>query len=90
MQVFPSKQYKKSLKRVLKSGKVKIKEIDTVVDFLLSEGILPAKYRDRSLTGEYIGYRECHIKPDLLLIYKKDKNILFLILKDIGSHSEIF
>ncbi len=90
MQVFPSKQYKKSLKRVLKSGKVKIKEIDTVVDFLLSEGILPAKYRDHSLAGEYIGYRECHIKPDLLLIYKKDKNILFLILKDIGSHSEIF
>ena len=56
---------------------------------LLNDEELPEKYRDHSLSGDWLGYRECHIKPDLLLIYKKsDDNILRLAR--LGSHSELF
>ena len=48
-----------------------------------------ARYRDHDLSGDWAGYRECHIKPDLLLIYRKsDPDILRLAR--LGSHSELF
>jgi len=56
---------------------------------LINDEILPIKYKDHSLTGNWKNYRECHIKPDLLLIYRKiDLDILSLVR--IGSHSELF
>ncbi|HDX6298077.1 TPA: type II toxin-antitoxin system YafQ family toxin, partial [Campylobacter fetus subsp. venerealis] len=48
------------------------------------------KFKDHQLKGEYKDFRECHIKPDLLLVYKKDKDLLILIAFKLGSHSEIF
>lgn len=90
MQIFPNKKYQKSLEKILSSGKIKITDIDYVVNTLASGKTLPLKHKDHKLYGEYDGYRECHIKPDLLLIYKIDKNILILILLDIGSHSDLF
>ncbi len=90
MQVFPTKQYKKSLKKVLHGGKIKVTEVDLVVDFLCKGNKIPQKYNDHALTGEYFGYRELHIRPNVLLIYKIDNQILVLILVDIGSHSELF
>ena len=60
-----------------------------VVTVLADDGALDAKYRDHDLGGDWKGYRECHIKPDLLLIYKKpDKDTLQLAR--IGLHSELF
>lgn len=90
MHVFPSKQYNKSLKKVLRSGKVKIKEIDSVVDLLSSGKRIPESYRDHPLHGVYVGYRECHIKGDLLIVYKIEDKKLVLILADIGSHNDLF
>lgn len=56
---------------------------------LMNDEPLPEKYRDHSLIGDWSGYRECHIQPDLLLIYKKlDKGLLKLAR--LGSHSELF
>ena len=56
---------------------------------LLNDDPLPEKYRDHSLIGDWDGYRECHVKPDLLLIYKmSDENTLRLAR--LGSHSELF
>jgi mRNA interferase YafQ len=68
-------------------------DIDTglieVLYKLLNDEVLPDKYRDHSLTGDWLGYRECHVKPDLLLIYKQsDENTLRLAR--LGSHSELF
>lgn len=51
---------------------------------------LEKKHCDHDLKGKYVGYRECHIKPDLLLIYKINKDILELYLSVVGSHSELF
>lgn len=51
---------------------------------------LASKYKDHALIGSYKGFRECHVKPDLLLIYKKQNEILLLTCVEIGSHSELF
>ena len=68
-------------------------EIDTalidVLYKLIHDDDLSEKYCDHDLIGNWSGYRECHIKPDLLLIYKKsDENTLKLAR--LGSHSELF
>lgn len=60
-----------------------------VLTALVDDRSLEQKYRDHDLGGDWKGYRECHIKPDLLLIYKKpDTNTLRLAR--LGSHSELF
>lgn len=56
---------------------------------LVADQALEPRYRDHDLTGDWIGYRECHIKPDLLLIYRRSGDDL-LILARLGSHSELF
>lgn len=56
---------------------------------LIHDEQLPEKYRDHALSGDWFGYRECHVKPDLLLIYKKDDEDT-LRLARLGSHSELF
>jgi mRNA interferase YafQ len=89
-QVVVSSQYKKSLKKISKSGNFPIKEIEEVINLLILGKILPVKYHDHELHGEFLGYRECHIKGDLLLIYKIEKEKLILILVEIGSHSQLF
>lgn len=88
--IYHTKLFKKSLNRVLASGKFKRKDIENVVDILSTGKKLPQKYHDHSLWGECADYRECHIKPDLLLVYKINKNNLVLILVELSSHSNLF
>jgi len=56
---------------------------------LVTDQPLDARYRDHDLSGDWAGYRECHIKPDLLLIYRKSDSDT-LRLARLGSHSELF
>lgn len=56
---------------------------------LATDQPLDARYRDHDLSGDWAGYRECHIKPDLLLIYRKSGSDI-LRLARLGSHGEIF
>ncbi len=58
--------------------------------FLVRQQPLPAKHRDHALSGNYRGYRECHIQPDWLLIYKIEPQKLLLTLIRTGSHSDLF
>ena len=51
---------------------------------------LEARYRDHGLTGNYKDFRECHIQPDLLLVYQVKQDILTLVLARTGTHSDIF
>ena len=60
-----------------------------VVNMLANDIPLPAKYRDHPLHGEYEGSRDCHIRPDLVLVYTLEGEDL-LILERLGSHSELF
>jgi mRNA interferase YafQ len=63
--------------------------LSAVITLLLSDRTLPGSNRDHALSGDYMGYRECHIKPDLLLIYRKP-DTKTLRLARLGSHSELF
>ena len=89
MLIYQNKNYKKSLDRVLKSGKISLVEIDIVIDILASGKKLPIRYKDHALKGDFFGYRECHIRGDVLLLYTIHKKELVLVLIDIGSHSQL-
>ena len=65
-----------------------MKELTHVIKTLLAQDPLDEKYCDHGLTGNRVGHRECHIKPDTLLIYKVSEATLFL--ERLGSHSELF
>jgi mRNA interferase YafQ len=71
------------------SPEVLQKQMQTVLDLLLADTPLPAKNRDHALRGEWTGFRDCHIRPDLVLIYRKFEPA-FLELTRLGSHSELF
>lgn len=83
----PSHRFKKDLKKYQHNKTVQ-KAFDKVLKLLVKEEKLPEKYLDHPLSGNYIGCRECHLKPDTLLIYWTDDEIVYL--SRIGSHSELF
>lgn len=82
-------QYKRDLKRAARRG-YNLALIKAVVTKLASGQQLPAKYRDHALSGQYTGFRECHITPDWLLVYLMDNNRLVLTLTRTGTHSDLF
>ena len=84
-----SKDFKKGLKK-LKNDTQSLDLAKSIITKLANGEILEPKHNDHKLTGQYEGFRECHIKPDLLLIYKKEERILILTCLAIGSHSELF
>ena len=81
-------RYKKSLKKMLKRGK-DIKKISAVVRMLANGETLPPQFRDHALSGDLIGFRDCHIENDWGLIYKIQNDILILTLADTGTHSDL-
>ncbi len=87
--IIPTTRYKKDLVRMIKRG-YNPDLMDLVVSKLAAGAPLEPKYRDHELKGEYIGYRECHITPDWLLIYQITEQELILYLTRTGSHSDLF
>jgi len=65
-------------------------ELDDVVKLLSERKPLLPKHRDHPLQGNLAGYRACHIRPDWLLIYKIEKQILTLMLIRTGTHSDLY
>ena len=82
-------QFKRDYKRI-KKRKFNIAELQAVVAMLAEGNTLPETYRDHALIGPYRNARECHIKPDWLLIYSISNEILVLELMRTGSHSDLF
>ncbi len=81
--------FKRSYKLMKKRG-LDLSALDEVVDLLRQGRQLDETYRDHGLSGNYAGFRECHVKPDWLLIYLVENDILTLTLVDTGTHSDIF
>lgn len=81
--------FKKDIKTIKKRN-YDLSKLQKVIEILAEEKTLPAKYKDHSLTGIYQDFRECHILPDWLLIYRIDKDILTLVLSRTGTHSDLF
>lgn len=84
-----TRQFEKDLKRMAKRG-MPLRELESVIDRLLEQNPLPEKYRDHPLVGDYVGFRECHVRPDWLLIYTIQADRLVLTCMRTGSHSDLF
>ena len=82
-------QFKKDYKMIKKRG-YDIRLLEEVLEILMEKEPLPERYLDHPLIGNYKGFRECHILPDWLLIYKIEEDILTLSLTRTGSHSDLF
>ena len=64
--------------------------VDDVIRLLAENGSLTAEYKEHNLTGDWKGFRECHIRPDWLMIYAIRNEVLTLTLARTGSHSDLF
>ena len=86
-----TKTYRKAFKRISRHKDFNDDEFNLLIDLLCQdEEVLPLKYKDHQLKGNFKDYRECHIQNDILLVYKKYEDVLILALVNIGSHSELF
>lgn len=89
LDIILSNRFRRDLKALKKRG-LDLELLNTVVDTLAARQPLADKHRDHPLTGDYAGFRECHILPDWLLIYRIDDDELFLLLSRTGTHSDLF
>ena len=88
--IYRTSKYRKDLKAIAYNKKL-VDEIGVVVA-LLSENDtpLPEKYNDHQLKGRFVEFRECHVRPNWLLVYKKTKEDLILMLICTGTHAKLF
>lgn len=82
-------QFKKDYKLAIKRG-LKIELLEEVIAVLAMGGQLPENNKDHALTGNWAGHRECHIRPDWLLIYHIEDDALVLTMSRTGTHSDLF
>ena len=80
--------FRKDLKRAKKRG-LDLTLLDEIVTIIQYGEVLPEKYKDHELTGNWVGHRECHIQPDWLLIYRIIDDTLILSLVRTGFHSDL-
>jgi len=89
LQLVTTTKFRKDYKRIKKRG-YDLSLLKTVLDTLLREEALDQKYKDHALSGNYIGFRECHIQSDWLLIYAINESELILTASRTGTHSDLF
>lgn len=89
LQVKFTNKFKKDLKLANKQNK-NLNKLYIVIEKLANLEKLDEKHNDHPLSGNFIGFRECHIEPDWLLIYYIENNTLTLVLTRLGTHSELF
>jgi len=87
-QVQPTSKYRKDRKRLIRRG-LDMTKLDAVIKKLANGEKLEPKYRDHALAGSFKNYRDCHIEPDWVLIYKIDNDQLILVLSETGSHADL-
>ena len=85
--IFRTASFKKGFKKLSSKHQ---DETFGIIEILANGESLPQKHKDHALSGNFKGCRECHIRPDLLLIYRIHDDILELALIEVGSHSELF
>lgn len=88
-EIQPTTKFKKDL-RLCKSRGYDLKLIEQIIEKLANGEKLEEKNKDHELHGNWVGYRECHIQPDWLLVYKYMEKELILYLTRTGTHSDLF
>jgi mRNA interferase YafQ len=89
-EIVRTRRFKTAFKRVRKLKGFKQNVFDEVVNKLAEGRKLEKERKDHQLTGNLNNYRECHLAPDILLVYKIDNGILVLTLVGIGNHAQLF
>lgn len=89
LKITPTNKFKRDLKK-FKYQKIIIIALNDVISLLAKEKPLEKKHCDHPLNGNWKDSRECHVAPDLLLIYRIDNKERELFLERFGSHSELF
>ena len=87
-EIVQTSRFKSDLKKLARSGRYDVEELLDVVELLAGGKLLPDKLMDHSLAGEWRDHRDCHIRPDWLLIYRLEPDRLVLVRT--GSHSELY
>lgn len=88
MRIFKySGRFKRDYKLCQKQGR-DMNKLHAVLKILASGELIPAKYKDHALSGNWKGYRDLHIEPDWLLLYKLEDDAIIL-LAATGSHSKV-
>ncbi len=82
-------QFRKDYKRVKRRG-YNMQLLEEILETLLNQQPLATSCHDHALTGNYTGFRECHVSPDWLLIYSVNENQLILTASRTGGHSDLF
>ncbi len=88
--VIRTRSYEKSFLKYYKNNLIDLDKLNFIIEKIANGKKLEEKYRDHKLQGNMKDFRECHIAPDILLIYKIEKEELILLLFNIGSHGELF
>lgn len=84
-----TKRFERDVKLIAKRG-LPLDELTIVIDLLIEQSPLPPNYHDHALFGDFAGFRECHIRPDWLLIYIVNNESLTLTCMRTGTHSDLF
>ncbi len=82
-------QFEKDYK-LCKKRNYKLELLHTVFGHLEKNGFLSAKYKPHKLTGNYEGFWECHIRPDWLLIWLQNDDLITITLTRTGTHADLF
>ena len=82
-------RFRRDLRRMRRRGK-DVQKLQAVVRLLVQEQPLAERYHDHPLVGDWSGYRDCHIEPDWLLLYKIDRDEETLTLVRTGTHADLF
>ena len=85
-----SSAFKRDYRKI--KATLRFRDIDSllvpILQLLLAGERLPPNLSDHPLSGPWEGYRDCHVCPDLILIYQKSEGVV--VLHRLGSHSELF
>lgn len=82
-----SNRFRRDIKRLLRQG-MNLAKLESVIATIVAQEPLDVRFRDHALVGNWNGFRECHIQPDWLLVYRIEGNELQLART--GSHAELF
>ena len=87
LKVRQSTRFRRDVRRLSRQG-AELSKLETLLKDLVAQEVLDQQYRDHPLRGNWQGFRDCHIEPDWLLIYRIDEDELQLART--GSHAELF